>query len=192
MVTNQDITESAFRLFANKGFHETTTEDIAKSLGLKKQSLYSHFKSKNEIILAVLQEHSENIQKVIDEIIAEYSDHSIEILLKFIFVKLTIYLSQRDRLLFWKRIFYFDKNGEFSEILKNNNWQFDRKLHAELFGILSARYPQFNNREKMRSFFLSYMIIIHGYLDWMLIAGYADDTIESTWDNFWQGVKSMF
>jgi hypothetical protein len=36
------------------------------------------------------------------------------------------------------------------------------------------------------------MIVINGYLDWMLVAGYDVATIESTWSYFWDGVKSMF
>lgn len=192
MITNQDITDVAFRLFAEKGFYETTTENIAQILGLKKQSLYSHFKSKNDIIAAVLCEHMANITKVIDEIMSDYRDKPAEILLKFIFIRLSVFLSQRDRLLFWKRIFLFERNGEFSDILMNDEYNFHKKLCGELRGILLSRYPQFDDTEKLSSFFLSYMILINGYLDWMLVAGFDINTVETTWANFWNGIKSIF
>jgi AcrR family transcriptional regulator len=191
MVTKQNIIDAAFRLFASKGFHETTTENIAKSLGIKKQSLYSHFNSKNDIIYAVLQEQGSHINNEIDTIIAEHRNKPVDMLLKFIFIRITLFFSQRDRLLLWKRIFHLEIHGEFSEIFHIPDWQFDRKLRAELHDIIGSRYQLYDNPEKIRSFFLSYMLFVHGYLDWMLIAGYDMNTAESTWNIFWNGMKSV-
>ena len=192
MVTKRNITEAAFRLFAAKGFYETTTDNIAQVLGLKKQSLYSHFKSKNEIILAVLREQTDNIDNEIDVVIAEYRDKSVEMLLKFIFARIAIYMSLRDRLLLWKRLFLVELNSELSDFLRDFNWQFLPKLTDELGAILSSRYMHFSNPEMFSSFFSSYMVMINGYLDLMLMTGYDSNSFESTWKNFWYGTKSMF
>lgn len=192
MVTKQHITEAAFKLFALKGFYETSTENIANALGIKKQSLYSHFKSKGEIILAVLQEHAEHINKEIEKIIGTNSDKSTEALLKSIFEKICVYFSQRDRLLLWKRIRCLDENGEYKEILQNIYSQLKYIIHVELGGILKIEYPHFNSPEIFRSFFTSYIILISGYMDWMLFVGYDSNTIESTWENFWQGMNRKF
>ncbi len=192
MVTNQDIIEAAFILFAQKGFHETTTDNIAKKIGLKKQSLYSHFSNKKEIIQAVLYQHKEQISHVIDEIMSTYRDKPVEMLLKFIFVRLSVYFSQRERLLFWKRIFLFELDSDFGDILKNDNYNFHKKLVGELGEILSSRFANLKEPDKLKSFFISYMALISGYMDWMLVAGYDISSIESTWDNFWIGSKSLF
>ena len=57
-----EIIEKSLELFANQGYFGTSMEDIAKAVGIKKASLYSHYSSKESIFTAVF-----------DNIIAEYS-----------------------------------------------------------------------------------------------------------------------
>ena len=44
-----EILSIAQNLFATKGYNGTTMNDIAKEIGIKKASLYSHFESKESI-----------------------------------------------------------------------------------------------------------------------------------------------
>lgn len=48
--TKEKIFDSAIELFAKKGFDATSMREIAEAVGIKKASLYSHYKSKNEIM----------------------------------------------------------------------------------------------------------------------------------------------
>ncbi len=53
-VTEEKILEAAQRLFLEKGYEETTIQDIVNELGgLTKGAVYHHFKSKEEIMDAV-------------------------------------------------------------------------------------------------------------------------------------------
>jgi AcrR family transcriptional regulator len=52
----QAILEAALRVFAQYGFDAATTEDIAQAAGLSKGGLYWHFKSKDEILAAMLKQ----------------------------------------------------------------------------------------------------------------------------------------
>jgi AcrR family transcriptional regulator len=193
MITKQDITEAAYRLFASKGFHETTTEDIARSLGMKKQSLYSHFKSKNEIIGAVLNERAIEIENEITLILDEYRDEPIDILLKFMFTRMTVFMADRDRLLFWRRLLLIESDGEFGDFMYSYNWQVYNKLTLEIKEILTSNgYTSFNDPEKIMYFFISLLIVINGYLDWTLIAKYDNSAVEIIWDYLWNGFKSLF
>jgi AcrR family transcriptional regulator len=55
MSTRRDeITEVARGIFASRGFRNTTMRDIADGCDLLAGSLYSHFKSKNEILQLIL------------------------------------------------------------------------------------------------------------------------------------------
>lgn len=49
------IIEAARRLFHDKGFELTTVEEIASSAELGKGTIYSYFKSKDEIYIAILE-----------------------------------------------------------------------------------------------------------------------------------------
>jgi TetR/AcrR family acrAB operon transcriptional repressor len=52
----QAILEAALGVFAQYGFDAATTEDIAQAAGLSKGGLYWHFKSKDEILAAMLSQ----------------------------------------------------------------------------------------------------------------------------------------
>ena len=45
--------DAAAKLFANKGYRETTMRDIGAEVGMQAGSVYYHFKSKEELLLAV-------------------------------------------------------------------------------------------------------------------------------------------
>jgi AcrR family transcriptional regulator len=49
------ILESAEYLFAKHGYHATEVEEIAKSAGMAKGTIYNYFKSKENILLSVLE-----------------------------------------------------------------------------------------------------------------------------------------
>jgi AcrR family transcriptional regulator len=52
----QAIVEAAMGVFAQHGFDAATTDDIARAAGLSKGGLYWHFKSKDDILAALLQQ----------------------------------------------------------------------------------------------------------------------------------------
>jgi AcrR family transcriptional regulator len=55
-VTREDILDAAAQIFRQKGFHATSMQDIADLVGLQKASLYHHIASKQEILLALLDQ----------------------------------------------------------------------------------------------------------------------------------------
>jgi len=50
------ILKTAAGLFANKGYHRTTVDEIAGALGVAKGTIYYHFNNKEELYLAIIQE----------------------------------------------------------------------------------------------------------------------------------------
>ena len=55
-MTRKGILEAAARIFSEKGFHATSMQDIADAVHLQKASLYYHFSSKQEILVAILDQ----------------------------------------------------------------------------------------------------------------------------------------
>lgn len=63
------ILETATRLFVKKGYERTSIQDIIDNLGgLSKGAIYHHFKSKEEILMAVTSKLSEESNKMLLEI----------------------------------------------------------------------------------------------------------------------------
>ena len=52
----QELIRAAARLFHRKGFHATSTRDIATAVGMRSGSPFYHFKSKGELLYAVMDE----------------------------------------------------------------------------------------------------------------------------------------
>lgn len=55
LARKNEIMETALRLFATKGYDETSTNDIIKELGLSRGGLYHHFNSKEDILESAIK-----------------------------------------------------------------------------------------------------------------------------------------
>ena len=54
------LIKAASRVFASKGYEGATTEDISREAGVTKGALYFHFRSKEDIFLAVVKDHTDH------------------------------------------------------------------------------------------------------------------------------------
>lgn len=67
----QQIMEAAISCFADKGYYETSMDDIVKAAGLSKGSLYWYFKSKRELFRSLLESWFEEITEGFVEAVAQ-------------------------------------------------------------------------------------------------------------------------
>ncbi|MCL2007518.1 MAG: TetR/AcrR family transcriptional regulator [Treponema sp.] len=65
--TRQKILDSAIRLFAEKGYTETSVRELAAAAGIKEASVYNHFPSKNIILEEILEEYSQFTNTVLNK-----------------------------------------------------------------------------------------------------------------------------
>ncbi|MFZ5570411.1 MAG: TetR/AcrR family transcriptional regulator [Thermodesulfobacteriota bacterium] len=61
MSKKQDILRAAITLFALKGFKDTSITQVAQMIGVASATVFYHFKNKEELFMAVLQEVREGI-----------------------------------------------------------------------------------------------------------------------------------
>lgn len=62
-VRRNEILDAAEQLFVSKGFDATSTGDILERVGIARGTLYYHFKSKEEILDAMIQRMTETLLK---------------------------------------------------------------------------------------------------------------------------------
>lgn len=93
--SKQRILDEALRLFAVNGYEATSIEQITNAVGIKKASLYSHFKSKQEILDMLIEEiekryedYSELVQKECETLTLDCTE-SVESIADNIFKSVT-------------------------------------------------------------------------------------------------------
>ena len=68
--TRQLMVDVARQLFAQKGFENTTMNDIALASGRGRRTLYTYFKNKEEVYYAVIEGELERLSDKMDEVAA--------------------------------------------------------------------------------------------------------------------------
>jgi AcrR family transcriptional regulator len=63
-----ELTRQAARLFAEKGYHGTSMEDLAAAMGVQKGSLYAHIGSKEELLHELTREGAQAFHEALDAI----------------------------------------------------------------------------------------------------------------------------
>lgn len=58
-LTRTALIDAATELFAQRGFHATSLEEIAESAGFTRGAIYSNFKNKDDLLLAVVDRYNE-------------------------------------------------------------------------------------------------------------------------------------
>lgn len=66
MSKKNEILSSAAHLFASKGFKETSTSEIAAAIGVAESTIFYHFRTKEEVLLAVLEKIREKLLEAFD------------------------------------------------------------------------------------------------------------------------------
>ncbi|MCW9012251.1 MAG: TetR/AcrR family transcriptional regulator [Gammaproteobacteria bacterium] len=67
----ESIIEAAKALFAQQGFHGVSIDEIVNKVGVSPAILYRHFKSKEELYQAVLQEFSCTRESYVETVVAD-------------------------------------------------------------------------------------------------------------------------
>jgi AcrR family transcriptional regulator len=66
--TKDKILESAYKLFCERGYYQTTTNHIADSAGVSIGSLYSYYKDREEILADILKQFDSSLNQALDDL----------------------------------------------------------------------------------------------------------------------------
>lgn len=77
-MTRTKIMQAAFHNFGEHGFSGGSLAQIAEIVGIRKQSIYTYFKSKDALYLAISKEAMESELRFTKQFMEEHLEHSIE------------------------------------------------------------------------------------------------------------------
>ncbi|MRG87162.1 TetR/AcrR family transcriptional regulator [Salinibacillus xinjiangensis] len=63
MSKRKELMNKAIQLFSEKGFHQTSVQEIAQAAGISKGAFYKHFDTKEQVFIEILKTHYENMIK---------------------------------------------------------------------------------------------------------------------------------
>jgi TetR/AcrR family transcriptional regulator, cholesterol catabolism regulator len=63
-----ELTRTAARLFAEKGYHGTSIGDLAEAMGVQKGSLYAHIDSKQDLLYEATREGAQAFHSALDAV----------------------------------------------------------------------------------------------------------------------------
>ena len=76
--SKQRILDESLKLFSIHGYEATSIGQIADAVGMRKSSLYSHFKSKQDILDTLIQKITEQYEAYIISAVAAWNDRKEE------------------------------------------------------------------------------------------------------------------
>src|SRR5258705_4085841 len=66
-LTHQRLIRAALELFSTRGYHDTTTAQIAKKAGIAEGTIYRHFPSKQQLLNELYRAAQRWASKVVDD-----------------------------------------------------------------------------------------------------------------------------
>jgi len=78
LVRKRDIMRAARELFATKGFHDTSLDDIAREAEFGKGTIYNYFSSKEDLFFAIIEDVLEGVHAVAESAVRNTEGHARE------------------------------------------------------------------------------------------------------------------
>ncbi|MGG0658382.1 TetR/AcrR family transcriptional regulator [Rummeliibacillus pycnus] len=118
------VLDVARSLFIEKGFLETSIMDIINEAKISKGTFYNYFTSKNECLIAILQESREDASNIRHELIFGQDPKDIDILAKQIAV--LMYINREQNLLqIFESIYHSRDEGVKKVVIKHHLQELD-------------------------------------------------------------------
>ncbi|MGE6752481.1 TetR/AcrR family transcriptional regulator [Rossellomorea sp. NPDC071047] len=188
----QLIKEVALDLFGQKGYEDTSLAEIAKSVGIKKPSIYNHFRNKEDLFMEVIDDLS--VSEVTAYKNAEKKMNLNEPLrnIRMLFDLFCHRLMTTKEALLWKRVTFFPPEA-FKDLIQKQFIHFEQVTTAILVSIYQVGQKQklFSDIEE-DEFIASFLCLVDGvFLEHHY---YTEEIfrqrIESAWKVYELGISS--
>ncbi|WP_053216213.1 TetR/AcrR family transcriptional regulator [Guptibacillus hwajinpoensis] len=184
------IERAALPLFARKGFEGTSLSKIAKSVGIKKPSLYAHFDSKEDLFLSILQKVNRDYRDFLERQAHKYRNMRTEQKLYCLLKDHTTYLENEDLGLLFKRFMLFPPL-----VLKDTlNEQFiksEKALTDVLIEIVKEGKRRGDIQADQSEAIDAYICLLDGTFEQLFYYSEVvhEERLQNAWRIFWRGIQ---
>lgn len=193
MDKKSEILNATYHLFSEKGYNLSMSE-IAETVKIKTPSLYSHFKSKDEIITLTIKSEVEHCFDTICKKSEKLEGKSCEEKLKYILFYSIDYYKNPSRLRFWRHISLL-QNKELRNMSIDLIKDRDMRLLKKLESCFKKGIKEKEIKETVsEGAIYLYFSMIQGILNSILFIQDNGITIEKftsmAWQSYWDGIKA--
>lgn len=186
MTINQ-IRKVALLNFIQKGYEGTSLADIAQEVGIKKQSIYTHYKNKDELFLTVMNQVISEETKFLHEFFSQPNSNLHDYLKNFIFELQNRYIkSDESNMKFVLRMAYMPPIHLKDEVINSFNLYF-----LELEELVNELFiNDIDLSLKANNATLSFMTMLDGLLVALIYGGIERFTqkFKASWEIYWTGL----
>ena len=186
------ILQTAVSHFAKEGFEGASLSKIAQEVGIKKPSIYAHYKGKDDLFLSALQ-YSLYTQK--DHLAVYFNSMKKEPLESILFGYYEWFAKEsqdNERMNFILRVAYFPPLKLEKEVGELFNPFFD-SMHRHLTRLLRERNRQENilHSEDFSNAALAYLTVTEGTMTELVYSGMEryEKRLQAVWPIFWRGLS---
>lgn len=189
--TKRAILDSAISLFNEKGYDNTSIEQISQKAGVGKGTIYSYFNSKKSIIKGFCEYE---LEKIHHQLVAQSNeDFSVLDQMLIIFMTEFDHVTQNPEFgrLYLRETLFPDDEG------RNGAADFDEKYFEILFPILERGQQRGELREDVEHLFLCahfyslYIIVISAWYSGRLDSSAIKDTMRILFKQTLDGLQPM-
>ncbi|MEB2493246.1 TetR/AcrR family transcriptional regulator [Peribacillus frigoritolerans] len=190
-MTYNQIKNVALNHFTDNGYEGTSMAQIAEDVGIKKPSLYSHFKGKDELFLQVCSDVFDDELKFAINYIDSNKTRPIE---EFLFNFLIQFKERYERnrtTKFWLRISFFPPTHLYEQVIKYVYEYLDEVEEHLLLVIERAMIKgEINSTNGAKRVTAAFLGVLDGIFVEMLYGGSERlmKRLDASWYFYWRGL----
>lgn len=191
-MTLEQLKKSAQNRFASYGFDGTSLAHIAEDVGIKKQSIYTYFKGKDELFLQVFSDASLNEWDSTREFIERSQSLPIAEFLQGFLLHHKERFERNTDTKFWLRISFFPPPHLYDEVMEKVYTYLDG-LEKLLEPIIerAAHEAQLDPEIDAEQATIAFLGVLDSVFVEMLYGGpeRLEKRLEASWHFYWRGVS---
>ncbi|MFT8321918.1 MAG: TetR/AcrR family transcriptional regulator [Bacillus sp. (in: firmicutes)] len=188
----EELKQAALKYFTENGYEGTSLNQIAEEAGIKKSSIYAHFKGKDELFLEVLRE-AKDVEIRLKETYFQQNDTSnVAAFLHGYLVNIVEMFQQYESLKFWLRMGFLPPVHLYKEVQQE-------VVEVEAFQerLLKKTFQQWmdknaitseENAETITVAFTGMVMAIMVELAYFNTSDQVDKKLDALWKVFWRGI----
>ncbi|MCR8656159.1 TetR/AcrR family transcriptional regulator [Paenibacillus endoradicis] len=191
---SKEIKDVALKFFTIHGYEGASLSQIADHVGMKKQSLYAHFKGKDDLFLQVLQDAKETeVTSKLNYLSKVDTQNAHADLLGYLQLVIDLF-QQSEQLKFWLRMSFFPPH-HLAEEINEEVYDSEEKIQT----VLESKFQDWIDAKViMEDTALVPTLAFLGIVDSiMLELAYGNneqrlhDKLNASWTVFWRGISQL-